>query len=283
MKKINHYQGDTLDFHKDVVNSKRNTANDKNKKNRLAALLPTSRKAFVDYDDKFTRNSLNGLKIISLTKQEKEDFIGLYNFQSPIFTHLFNQLTTSEDGIDNSLCPYCTIGEASSLDHIVPKTVMPVFSDNPKNLIPCCSNCNSKKSNTWLADGNWDYINLYLDDIPTEQYLFVELSIENNTIRVKFYLDDSNSIDKDLYLKISNHYKKLDLCRRFEQYSFHEISETAILIKQFSKLLGNDKCKEIILATSIELQNRFGSNYWKAILRKECCMNDSIFQLLKNK
>ena len=103
MKKINHYQGDTLDFHKDVVNSKRNTADDKNKKNRLAALLPTSRKAFVDYDDKFTRNSLKGLKIISLTKQEKEDFIGLYNFQSPIFTHLFNQLTTSEDGIDNSL------------------------------------------------------------------------------------------------------------------------------------------------------------------------------------
>ena len=36
MKKINHYQGDTLDFHKDVVNSKRNTADDKNKKNRLA-------------------------------------------------------------------------------------------------------------------------------------------------------------------------------------------------------------------------------------------------------
>ena len=65
MKKINHYQGDTLDFHKDVVNSKRNTADDKNKKNRLAALLPTSRKAFVDYDDKFTRNSLKGLKIIS--------------------------------------------------------------------------------------------------------------------------------------------------------------------------------------------------------------------------
>lgn len=32
MKKINHYQGDTLDFHKDVVNSKRNTADDKNKK-----------------------------------------------------------------------------------------------------------------------------------------------------------------------------------------------------------------------------------------------------------
>ena len=192
-------------------------------------------------------------------------------------------MTTNKNGIDDSLCPYCTIGEASSLDHIVPKTVMPVFSDNPKNLIPCCSNCNSKKSNTWFADDNWDYINLYLDDIPSEQYLFVDLSIENDTIRVRFCLDDCNCIDKDLYLKISNHYKKLDLCKRFEQCSFHEISETAILIKQFSKLLGDDKCKEIILATSLELQNRFGSNYWKAILRKECCMNDSIFQLLKNK
>ena len=132
MKKINHYQGDTLDFHKDVVNSKRNTADDKNKKNRLAALLPTSRKAFADYDAKFSKNSLRGLKAISLTEQEKEDFIELYNFHSPIYTHLFNQLTTSENGIDNSLCPYCTIGEASNLDHIVPKTIMPVFSDNQR-------------------------------------------------------------------------------------------------------------------------------------------------------
>lgn len=283
MKKINHYQGDALDFHKKVVNSKRNTADDRDKKSRLATLLPITRKAFADYDAKFTKKSLKGLKTISLTVQEKEDFIGLYNFHSPVFAQLFNQLTTSENGIDNSLCPYCSIGEANSLDHIIPKTVMPVLSDNPKNLIPCCSSCNSKKSNTWFADGNWDYINLYLDDVPVEQYLFVNLSKEKETIRVKFYLDDCNGIDEELYLKISNHYKKLNLCRRFEQYSFHEISETAILVKQFSKLLGDEKCKEIILATSLEFQNRFGSNYWKAILRKECCVNDSIYQLLKNK
>lgn len=82
----------------------------------------------------FQRTLLRGLKAISLTEQEKEDFIELYNFHSPIYTHLFNQLTTSENGIDNSLCPYCTIGEASNLDHIRSKTIMPVFSDNPKEL-----------------------------------------------------------------------------------------------------------------------------------------------------
>lgn len=281
MRKIKHYKGNPLDFHEKVVNSKRNTKNDVGKKKRLAALLPTSQKAFADYDVKFARNVLQTLIPIKLTNQEKEDYIGLYDFHSSVFTRLFNRLTTTDEGVDDSMCPYCTIGEASSLDHIIPKTVMPVFADHPKNLIPCCSNCNSKKSNVWFADNNWDYINLYLDDLPDVQFLFVDFTIDNNTLKVNFHIDNRKNIDRKLFLKIFNHYTKLDLCRRFELYCNQEISEVAILIKSFSKCVADDKCKEVILESSKELQNEYGFNYWKAVLRAACCTNDAVFQFLK--
>lgn len=283
MRKIKHYQDNSFDFHKKVVSNKRNTKEDVDKKKRLTALLPTSQKAFTDYDAKFSRNVLQTLAPVRLTKQEKEDYIGLYDFHSTVFTRLFDYLTTTEEGVDDSLCPYCTIGEASSLDHIIPKTVMPVFADHPKNLIPCCSNCNSKKSNAWFADGNWNYINLYLDDLPNKQFLFVDLAVDGNTLKVKFYIDNRNLIDKNLFLKISNHYTKLDLCRRFKQCSNQEISEITTLVKSFSKYVTDAKCKEVISESSNDLQKKYGFNYWKAILRKECCTNDTVYQFLKAK
>lgn len=264
------------------MNSKRNTKEDVDKKKRLTALLPTSQKAFADYDAKFSNHVLQTLKLTRLTKQEEADYIGLYDFHSSVFSQLFDSLTTN-DGVDDSLCPYCTIGEASSLDHIIPKTVMPVFADHPKNLIPCCSNCNSKKSNKWFADDNWDYINLYLDELPNKQFLFVDLAIDNNTLKVNFYIDNRNLINENLFLKISNHYAKLDLCRRFEQCSNQEISEVATLIKSFSKCVTDDKCKEVISESSKNLQKKYGFNYWKAILRAECCNNDYVYQFLKAK
>ena len=255
MRKIKHYQDNSLDFHKKVVNSKRNTKEDVDKKKRLTALLPTSQKAFADYDAKFSRNVLQTLTPIRFTKQEESDYIGLYDFHSSVFTRLFNSLTTN-DGVDDSLCPYCTIGEASSLDHIVPKTVMPVFADHPKNLIPCCSNCNSKKSNKWFAYDNWEYINLYLDELPYKQFLFVDLAIDNNTLKVNFYIDNRNLINENLFLKITNHYAKLDLCRRFEQCSNQEISEVATLINRFYNCVTADKCQEVISESSKNLQNK---------------------------
>ena len=283
MRKIKHYQDNSFDFHKKVVNSKRNTKEDVDKKKRLAALLPTSQKAFSDYDAKFSKNVLQNVTSMRLTKQERDDYIGLYDFHSVVFTRLFDKLTTTDEGVDDSLCPYCTIGEASSLDHIIPKTVMPVYADHPKNLIPCCSNCNSKKSDVWFADDNWDYINLYLDDLPNKQFLFVDLAIDNNTLKVTFYLDNKNHIDSKLFLKIFNHYTKLNLCRRFEQCSNQEISEVATLIKNFSKCVSDEKCKEVIWESSKEQQKKYGFNYWKAVLRVECCTNDTVYQFLKTK
>ena len=113
MRKIKHYQGDSFDFHKKVVNSKRNTKENVDKKKRLTALLPISQNAFADYDAKFSRNILQTLTPIRLTKQEKEDCTGLYEFHSAVFTRLFDNLTTTNEGVDDSLCPYCTIGEST--------------------------------------------------------------------------------------------------------------------------------------------------------------------------
>jgi 5-methylcytosine-specific restriction endonuclease McrA len=53
-------------------------------------------------------------------------------------------------------CAYC-LAPATTYDHVLPSAVPYGGSDDPRNLVPACTSCNSSKSNrdpwTWLHDG----------------------------------------------------------------------------------------------------------------------------------
>jgi hypothetical protein len=42
-------------------------------------------------------------------------------------------------------CPYCGFGQATTLDHYLPKCRFPQYSILPSNLVPSCRDCQSKK------------------------------------------------------------------------------------------------------------------------------------------
>ena len=43
-------------------------------------------------------------------------------------------------------CPICGIGQASTLDHYLAKTIYPTYAVTPYNLVPVCKDCNFAKS-----------------------------------------------------------------------------------------------------------------------------------------
>lgn len=282
MNKIKRYPDDSFEFHNEVLNSKHFRPKDPTYKIRIKDLGPQVKAQFDCHDKEFDNDNLHVLIPCNLTKSEQEDLKSLYDYDSKPFQRLNLILTTRDNGQIQPVCPLCTINNANTLDHQIPKTKFPELSDHPRNLIPCCSECNSYKSDNWLNGLDRRYLNLYIDTLPDKQYLFVNLSLESGTVKVEFSIDNREGLDPVLYKKIENHYGDLKLCKRFANNSYNIISELVNLISGLCSSLSDDDIKNCIEKKECEMRRVYGFNYWKSLLILECCRKDDIFQFLKN-
>lgn len=280
MKKIKVYPNNSFDFHTEVVNSKHYRRTDPTYKDRVIALDKTVEEQFENHDTEFNRDNLAILLPKNLSAQQKQDLLSLYDYDTKPFQRLNSILTTNETGKRQPVCPFCTINNVNTFDHLIPKTEFPELSDHPQNLMPCCSECNSKKSSNWRIGKKRRYLNLYLDDLPDIQYLFVSLNIESLTIRANFFIENRFGIDPNLYERIKNHYQDLELCKRFAINSYNIISELQNTLTVSKNIIQAEDLKKIVIETEYKNRKIYGFNYWKSILKQECCMNDVVFNFL---
>lgn len=202
MRKIKEYNGDSLKFHQRVVKSKHHRPKDPTYKDRINALTPEIQNQFANHDGEFKRDNLASLSPKNFTPEQKNDLIALYNYGAKPFQELNDILTTGENGTRQPICPFCTINNSNTFDHLIPKTEFSELSDHPVNLMPCCSECNGKKSSNWRIGNTRKYLNLYLDDLPNVQYLFSNIDIDGTTVKATFIIENRYNIDNFLFAKI---------------------------------------------------------------------------------
>lgn len=130
MRRIKSYTGDAFNFHKKVLNAKK----EGKAKTVVSDIEETIKTQFECYDTCFKEDTLQNLKAAPVTDEQKEALLNMYSFQMKPFQELLAELTTDEHNRVSKLCPNCTINNVQSLDHCIPKTEFPEFSDNPKNL-----------------------------------------------------------------------------------------------------------------------------------------------------
>ncbi|EJL6904834.1 hypothetical protein NMT21_002973 [Vibrio cholerae] len=146
------------------------------------------------------------------------------------------------------------------MDHILGQSKFPEFSVHPKNLFPCCSVCNKKKSDDYVdEEGQQLFLNLFLDDLPKSQYLHVEF---DKNWPPRFYLKQPEDVSDDLFRLIESHYKRLDLLDRFRDNSNHIISTLKSTIKVFKEENIKEKIEELCL----DLEPTLGYNHRQIIL-----------------
>lgn len=277
MKKIQPYKGDTFDFHMEVLSRKQKGE----QKIIVQSLAQNIKIQFEQYDKKMINDSLHELMAMPVTLEHKKALQNMYSYKMKPFQNLKKELTTDSNNRISNLCPNCTIETIGSFDHCIPQSEFSEFSDNPLNLMPCCSTCNSKKNAVWRKEGKRVFLNLYIDNIPDIQYLFVNISIIKNVPLVLYFIDNRNHVDDELYNKINNHYSKLELCRRFSENSHDVISELEREIKNYVPVLSEDTVKNIIIDKANEERSIYGFNNWKSLLKIECCNNQIVFDYLK--
>lgn len=155
MRKIPHYavkheydeapphHSDSFNFHIAVVDSK--NIRSAPLKSRVHAKDDEIEARFDEYDHAFETDTLESIDEDPVMQRMRTDLQSLYNFKSKPFQAL-HELLIKPDGVLDDTCPNCDKDSVESFDHLLPQTKFPEFSDHPLNLMPCCSECNERKS-----------------------------------------------------------------------------------------------------------------------------------------
>ncbi|MGB0863805.1 MAG: HNH endonuclease [Saprospiraceae bacterium] len=268
MKNIKPYDGDSYDFFENVVKSKRNSKKNPKIKERLEILKPSLKIPFSSYDNNCQTKTLELLSPATLSEQEQKDLLELYSYKGKAFQELKIKLTTNKNNRKRYKCQNCTLSEVNSFDHFIPKGEFPEFAVHPKNLVPSCTKCNSKKSTMWRESGKSVFLNLYVNELPKEQFLFVDITVNRiYDIDLNYYLENKNGIEDDLFQLLEHHYNKLNLFQRFKENSDDIITEIENSINSYLKTkLSLKEIIDVIVEKNKEDKIQFGMNYWKSIL-----------------
>lgn len=252
-----------------IISEKRYTCDNKDKKCKECSLEITElcNKKILEKQNSMIkeRYSIYNKNIENLDfknrKREKEAFQSLYN-STTTSKNIMKEIK-DKNRVNHPNCPYCGIASGETIEHILPKDVYPEYSIFSKNLIPCCSQCNSLKG-TKIKDENGEYetLNFYEDDIPKKEFIEIKISRIQNGIPIIEYkiLETANQIFK-------NHFKTLNLIQRYRENANSIISEITESINRNRKETTKEKMrKQLIQQYEIEREVH-GYNYWRGLVK----------------
>ncbi len=129
----------------------------------------------------------------------------------------------------NARCPYCELGETSTLDHYLPKEKNPQFAVFTKNLIPCCGQCNTLKGTKLIKEdtGEREFFYPYFKELPPGVYLKVniETKIPESALVIKFNIKKGVGMNLRIYNRLLSQFGLLKLSDRYSRMSLCELKE----------------------------------------------------------
>ena len=264
MKNLKVYPHNSIDVHLNAINRK----NASYSKITLFSIENNVRTDYAEYDLCFQQNNIENIPKNHFYIPFFSDLQSLYDYQSKTIIEVRGHIEKLQLRTIRNTCQNCTINSANTLDHILPKGEFPQFIVNPKNLFPCCSQCNSYKNKNLESNGIKLFLNLYLDNLPDEQYLFVNFDFdENNEIDFEYFLDNKYEINVKTYKLIESHFNKLHLLERMRLKANEDYSEIENSILSGLNNLSIDLIVDEIRKNIINDQKAYGFNHWKCVLK----------------
>ena len=256
---------DSFDEYKAAVKRKDNSG----AKSELLSIETAMKDCYNNYAFHFEKNDLECMPEARVGKWHKDVLLGMYGADFAIIKNFRKRYFSLNPQTYNNLCPYCTLNEANTTEHILPKEKFPEYSVDTLNLIPACSACNSKKSDAVLnSEGKKFTINFYTDKLPNIQYLFVDFKLVGDDIKAIYRLDNPYKIDSELFALIERHFKRFNLLERFDLKALQETSELINLY--LSEEISDSAQFDMFAAKQIRKINldriQLGFNHWKIIL-----------------
>ena len=145
--------------------------------------------------------------------------------------------------------------------------------------------CRSRRFSAYLdkKTGKKNIINFYKDQLPKEQYLFVDFEEIGDEIKATYRLENkNNAVDDDTFALIERHFKQLGLLDRFNSKAMQETSELKNLYR--AEGLVDEGEFDAFAARQIRKLNldreTLGYNYWRIILYYSAATSDVFKQYI---
>jgi hypothetical protein len=276
MRNLKAFEDNTIAFLDEVVATRRVSGRDPNFLTRIVSYRLGLVLAYTAYDGHFAGGSLLTAVASGHVNPSKADLIKLYSYKAKMFQKLRFKLTTDDNGRLINTCQNCTINEVNSFDHLLPKDEFPEFSVNPKNLFPSCTQCNGYKSHVWRNAAEALFLNLFLDVLPPDRYLYATVTV-NDQVEIIYTIENRTGLDNTLFALIASHYQRLHLLSRFRQNSDAVITELIHSVSSYKNFLSKAQIKEVVLQKEAMDLDKFGHNYWKALTRIALIESDDFF------
>lgn len=280
MVKLNYLNSNPHNEFDIIHNSKRSDT-----RNGLTLIREQVRSRFIEYDRNFDVNQLEQVNDSMFNSTNSNHLKHCYENSTKSLEELKVKIKNNQPNEVKNVCQYCGYNSTDTFDHYLPKEKYPEFSVHCKNLIPCCGRCNRNKNEFWINSENSyrETLNLYRDDLPEDQYLFLDFKyLGSDKIPIgKFYIENKGGIDDDIYQIILNHYdrlKLLDLYNDLFSNSYTQFNTTFSLLKTKSFPVF----KQFLQDSYSDKKECFGINNFKNVLLKTFIDNDGLIQEFQN-
>lgn len=267
---------DPVVIHNKILKNKRNGKYCH--KNKIATINDQLITAINEYEEKIQSNKLEELKTSNIFSDIQESLKTLYSYSCKELQEYKNKV------IKSSLCPYCSLENHHTLDHYLPQSLFPQYSDEIHNLIPCCNACNEAKGNKYLLSGKRQIINLFIDILPKEiKFLKIEIDIQFKQLpTIKYSITDENKhlIGANLFDIISSTFTELHLPDRYRDEIENRITDKVISDIQISTTTNIQTIKNELIKDAKSAFNLSGINNWEGLFYEAAANNDEYLKFL---
>lgn len=254
-----------------IINGKSETI-----KNRLKRIRPTIKRRYDEYQYNIER-----LELISrseITKTYADSLHHCYKTNTKEMSSL-RDLLLEPDVDDFDKCPFCGLGEPTTLDHYLPKEDFPEFSVYAKNLIPVCGVCNSNyKGTKCFNNGERLFIHTYYDLFPEHDFITMNIDV-TTSITINF---SSVHVQGEDYFSslFNNHFTNLGLSKRYKRKAVAEINRKKTALKRiYNRHNSAQEVSDELRNLAFSFREEYGGNSWKVALYDALASNMSFCNL----
>ncbi|MEW5768818.1 MAG: HNH endonuclease signature motif containing protein [Pseudomonadota bacterium] len=209
-----------------------------------------------------------------LTDPQKEAMRHAFSVETKPMTTLRGDLLKR---IEVARCPFCGISESSTLDHYLPKERYPEFSIFPKNLVPSCAVCNTRKRDR-ILDAGMDvrmFLHPCYDPIPNMAFLAVRARMEADALILSYRLIRPNGMALQTFRHLRSHFNELDLADRYRRMGLEHLGgQYPALRRAYGPGEDAERVAEKLIEGAEDFEEVSGPNYWLAKLYRALAGND---------
>lgn len=173
----------------------------------------------------------------------------------------------------NGICPLCGQRIVTTLDHYLPKSLYPLLSVTPLNLIPACSDCNKTKLQSFPRSSSEECLHPYYDNV--EDFTWLKMTIiQSKPFVVEYCVNTPAFTPQLLSDRITYHFREYHLSMLYAMHAAEEFANVQGNLTELYNQSGNLELKEH-LKDCYNSRFKNHKNSWQTAFYQELSNNNN--------